>query len=44
MKRMLIAFCLLLLTTGAIRVAAQVNPYKAGMPGVTQYLSEVLAD
>jgi hypothetical protein len=44
MKRRLIAFCLFVLTTGAIRVAAQVNPNKDGTPGVTGYRSEVLAE
>jgi uncharacterized damage-inducible protein DinB len=44
MNRMLSAFCLFLLTTGAVRVAAQANPYKDGTPGVTGYRSEVLAE
>ncbi len=43
MKRMLPALCLFVLATGAVRVAAQVNPYKDGTPGVTGVRSEVLA-
>ena len=44
MKRTLSTLCLLVLTVGAARVAAQVNPYKDGTPGVTGYRSEVLAE
>lgn len=44
MKRILSAFCFFLFATGAMRVAAQVNPYKEGTPGVTGYRSEVLAE
>src|SRR6202163_881639 len=44
MNRTLSAFCLFALTFGAVGVAAQVNPYKAGTPGVTGYRSEVLAE
>jgi uncharacterized damage-inducible protein DinB len=44
MKRILSALCLFVLTTGAVRVAAQVNPYKEGTPGDTGYRSEVLAE
>ncbi len=44
MNRILTAFCFLALTAGAVRVAAQVNPYKDGTPGVTGYRSEVLAE
>ena len=44
MKHMLSAFCFLLLAAGAMRVGAQVNPYKEGTPGVTGYRSEVLAE
>jgi uncharacterized damage-inducible protein DinB len=44
MKRLLSAFCLFVLAAGAVRVAAQVNPYKDGTPGVTGYRSEVLAE
>ena len=44
MKRILSALCLFVLATGALPVAAQVNPYKEGTPGVTGYRSEVLAE
>lgn len=44
MKRVGSAFCLLLLAAAAVRVTAQVNPYKDGTPGVTGYRSEVLAE
>jgi|SRR3974390_1971968 len=44
MKRILSAFGLFLITVGAVRVTAQVNPYKDGTPGVTGYRSEVLAE
>jgi uncharacterized damage-inducible protein DinB len=44
MKRILSAFYSLLLATAALQVAAQVNPYKEGTPGVTGYRSEVLAE
>ncbi len=44
MKHILSTFCLLGLMAGAIHVAAQVNPYKEGTPGVTGYRSEVLAE
>lgn len=44
MKRILASVCLLVLTAGAVHVAAQVNPYKEGTPGVTGYRSEVLAE
>ena len=40
----ILAVCLLLATASAVRVAAQVNPYKDGTPGVTGYRSEVLAE
>src|SRR5215469_11162005 len=35
---------LLLVTVTAVRVSAQVYPYRDGTPGVTGYLSEVLAE
>src|ERR1017187_7913163 len=35
MNRMLSAFCLFLLTAGAVRVAAPANPYKDGTPHVS---------
>jgi uncharacterized damage-inducible protein DinB len=44
MKPIFSVLCLLLLAAGAVRVAAQVNPYKDGTPGVTGYRSEVLAE
>jgi uncharacterized damage-inducible protein DinB len=44
MKRILSAFCLFVLATGAVFVHAQTNPYKDGTPGVTGYRSEVLAE
>jgi len=44
MKRILSAFCLLVVAVGAVRVSAQVNPYKDGTPGVTGYRSEVLSE
>lgn len=44
MKRLTSAFCLFVLMVTAIRVSAQVNPYKDGTPGVTGYRSEVLAE
>ncbi len=34
----------MLLTAGTFRLAAQVNPYKDGTPGVTGYRGEVLAE
>lgn len=44
MKHIVSVFCLFALSAGAVRVAAQVNPYKDGTPGVTGYRSEVLAE
>jgi uncharacterized damage-inducible protein DinB len=44
MKRILSGLCLFTLAIGGIRLAAQVNPYKDGTPGVTGYRSEVLAE
>jgi uncharacterized damage-inducible protein DinB len=44
MKRIVSALCLFGLVIVAIRVSAQVNPYKDGTPGVTGYRSEVLAE
>ena len=38
MKRILSAFGLFLITVGAVRVTAQVNPYKDGTPGVTGFV------
>jgi uncharacterized damage-inducible protein DinB len=44
MKRVFSTFLLFMLAGAAVRVAAQVNPYKDGTPGVTGYRSEVLAE
>ena len=44
MKRAFSTLFLFVLSTAAIRVSAQVNPYKEGTPGVTGYRSEVLAE
>lgn len=44
MKRTCIAVSIILLVAAAVRVTAQVNPYKEGTPGVTGYRSEVLAE
>jgi uncharacterized damage-inducible protein DinB len=43
MKRIFTAFCLLVVTAAAVRVTAQMHPYRDGTPGVTGYRSEVLA-
>lgn len=44
MKPVLSACCFFLFAASAVRVCAQVNPYKDGTPGVTGYRSEVLAE
>lgn len=44
MKRLFSTIYLFVLLAATIRVAAQVNPYKDGTPGVTGYRSEVLAE
>jgi len=44
MKRIVSALCLFVLAIGALRLTAQVNPYKEGTPGVAGYRSEVLAE
>jgi uncharacterized damage-inducible protein DinB len=44
MKRIFPVLCLLALTLAAMRVTAQVNPYKDGTPEVKGYRSEVLAE
>jgi uncharacterized damage-inducible protein DinB len=44
MRQLLSALCVLALTAGAVRAAAQANPYKDGTPGVTGYRSEVMAE
>ena len=43
MNRFISAICFFALAVGAGRLAAQVNPYKDGTPGVTGHRSEVLA-
>jgi uncharacterized damage-inducible protein DinB len=42
MKRILAAFYLIALTTGAAQGTAPVHPYRDGTPGVTGYRSEVM--
>jgi len=44
MKRAFSVLLLFVLAVAAVRVTAQVNPYKEGTPGVTGYRSEVLAE
>jgi len=44
MKRAFPTFFLFVLTLAAVRLSAQVNPYKDGTPGVTGYRSEVMAE
>jgi len=44
MPRILAALSLPLVTVTAVRVSAQVYPYRDGTPGVTGYRSEVLAE
>jgi len=44
MSRIFAAICLFALASAAVRVQAQVNPYKEGTPGVTGYRSEVLSE
>ena len=44
MNRISAAVCLFVLVATAVRVQAQVNPYKEGTPGVTGYRSEVLSE
>lgn len=44
MKAALSMVGLVALALGSMRVAAQVNPYKEGTPGVTGYRSEVMAE
>jgi uncharacterized damage-inducible protein DinB len=44
MKLNLRSLCSLVLMVAAVHVAAQVNPYKDGTPGVKGYRSEVLAE
>jgi len=44
LKRIAAVLCLIAITAPATHLAAQVNPYKDGTPGVTGYRSEVLAE
>lgn len=44
MNRICAAICLLVVGAAAVRVQAQINPYKEGTPGVTGYRSEVLSE
>ena len=44
MLRILSVLCLVVMTTGAVRVSAQVYPYRDGTPDVTGYRSEVMAE
>ncbi len=44
MKSIFSAVCLLVVLAAGLRVAAQINPYKEGTPGVTGYRSEVLSE
>ena len=43
-KPIVAVVCLIAITAAATHLAAQVNPYKDGTPGVTGYRSEVLAE
>ena len=44
MPRNHVGVCLLVILGGAIRLPAQVYPYRDGTPGVTGYRSEVMAE
>ena len=44
MKRTSATLCIAVLIAASIHVAAQINPYKEGTPGVTGYRSEVLSE
>ena len=44
MTRALSAFAVFVFALGSMQLAAQVNPYKEGTPGVTGYRSEVMAE
>jgi uncharacterized damage-inducible protein DinB len=44
MKRFFVLLGFVLIVAAAIPVAAQINPYKEGSPGVTGYRSEVLSE
>ena len=44
MRRIAPVFFLLVMTAAAVRVSAQVYPYRDGTPGITGYRSEVMAE
>ncbi|HKV79454.1 MAG TPA: DinB family protein [Candidatus Sulfotelmatobacter sp.] len=44
MTRALSAFAVFVFALGSMQLAAQVNPYKEGTPGLTGYRSEVMAE
>ena len=44
MLRTLCVLCLVVMTTSAVRMSAQVYPYRDGTPDVTGYRSEVMAE
>src|SRR5215471_8181179 len=44
MRPPLSALCLIVMTTSAVLVSAQVYPYRDGTPGVTGYRAEVMAE
>ena len=44
MLRILSVLCLVVMTTSAVRMSAQVYPYRDGTPDVTGYRSEVMAE
>ena len=44
LKLAVAVLCLIAITAPATHLAAQVNPYKDGTPGITGYRSEVLAE
>jgi uncharacterized damage-inducible protein DinB len=44
MKHIVSAICLFVIAASAVRVVAQVNPYKDGTPGLTGYRSEVMTE
>lgn len=44
MLRAVFVVCLIVATTTAVRMSAQVYPYRDGTPGVTGYRSEVMAE
>jgi len=44
MQRLSAVLLLMLLAVGTVRMSAQVNPYKDGIPGITGYRAEVMAE